>query len=112
METTSLALDQLLRAVGDPVAGLRDIGPGHPEFLEAQVIRAAAGVLAKSPDTFPAIARAIQMADGLVMPPRTRAHLAAADAWLSGNPVLAAEHYSSILGRWPYDLLALRLSRT
>jgi hypothetical protein len=110
MQVTSLALDHLLRAVGDPVAELRDIGPGHPEFDRAQTIRAAAGVLAKHPDTFPAIAQAIQTADGLAVSPRTRAHFAAAEAWLSGNPVLAAESYASILSRWPCDLLALRLA--
>jgi len=110
MKTTSLALDHLLRAVGDPVAELRDIGPGHPEFDRAQTIRAAAGVIAKTPDTFPAIAQAIRGVDELAASPRTRAHFAAAKAWLSGNPVLAAESYAFILGRWPRDLLALRLA--
>ena len=112
MNATSLALDHLLRAVGDPVAELCDIVPGHPEFNAAQIIRAAAGVLAKNPDTFPAIAQTIRISDGRAMPPRTRAHLAAAEAWLCGNPVLAAERYASILGRWPGDLLALRLAQS
>ena len=110
MTTASLALDHLLRAIGDPVADLSDIGPGHPEFELAQTIRAAAGVLAKTPDTFPLIARAIRTADGPPLSPWTRAHLAAAEAWLSGNPVLAAESYAFILSRWPHDLLALRLA--
>ncbi len=110
MQATSLALDHLLRAIGDPVAELRDIGPGHAEFDRAQTIRAAAGVLAKITDAFPAIAQAIQTADGRRVSPRIRVHLAAAEAWLSGNPVLAAENYSSILNRWPRDLLALRLA--
>ena len=112
MKATSLALDHLLRAVGDPVADLRDIGPGHPEFNQAQIIRAAAGVLAKIPDTFPAIAQAIRIADGPGVSPQIRAHLAAAEAWLSGNPVLAAERYASILSKWPRDLLALRLAQS
>jgi hypothetical protein len=112
MQATSLALDHLLRAIGDPVVELCDIGPGHPEFNQAQTIRAAAGVLAKIPDTFPAIAQAIQTADGLAVSPLTSAHLAAAEAWLSGNPVLAAESYASILSRWPCDLLALRLAQS
>jgi hypothetical protein len=112
MQATSLALDHLLRGVGDPVVELCDIGPGHPEFDRARVIRAAAGVLAKIPDTFPAIAQAIRTADGLAVSLKTRAHLAAADAWLSGNPVLAAEGYASILNKWPHDLLALRLAQS
>lgn len=112
MQTTSPALYNLLCAIGDPVADLRDIGPGHPEFIQAQTIRVAAGVLAKVPDTFPAIAQAIQATDGRRVPPQTRAHFAAAEAWLAGNPVLAAESYASILGRWPHDLLALRLAQS
>jgi len=112
MQATSLALDHLLCGVGDPVIELFDIGPGHPEFNQAQTIRAAAGVLAKIPDTLPAIAQAIRTGDGLAVAPQTRAHLAAAEAWLSGNPVLAAESYASILNRWPCDLLALRLAQS
>ena len=112
MQATALALDHLLRAVGDPVAELRAIGPGHPEFNLAQIIRAAAGVLAKIPDALPAIARAIRPTAGVGGSPQTRAHLAAAEAWLSGDPALAAERYASILNRWPRDLLALRLAQS
>jgi hypothetical protein len=112
MQATSLALDHLLRAVGDPVADLCDIGAGHPEFNRAQTIRAAAGVLAKVPDTLPAIAQVISTTDRRAASPRTRAHLAAAEAWLSGEPVLAADGYASILSRWPCDLLALRLAQS
>jgi len=91
---------------------LREIGPGHPEFGNAQTIRAAAGVLAKVPDTFPAIAQAIRTADRPAVSPRARAHFSAAAAWLSGNPVRAAESYAVILSRWPCDLLALRLAQS
>ena len=112
MQATSLALEHLLCAIGDPIGELRDIGPEHPEFIRAQTIRAAAGVLAKVPDTFPAIAQAIGTADSVPMSPQARTHLAAAEAWLSGNPVLAAESYAFILNRWPSDLLALRLAQS
>jgi hypothetical protein len=112
MQATSRALDLLLRAAGDPLAELRGIAPGHPEFHRAQVIRAGVGVLAKTPDAFPAIAQAIQAAGEPGAAPDERAHLAAAQAWVAGNPVLAAERYASILGRWPHDLLALRLAQS
>jgi hypothetical protein len=112
MQATALALDYLLRAAGDPVAELREIGPGHPEFGLAQIIRAAAGVLAKTPAALPAIARAVRPTRGVGASPQTRAHLAAAEAWLAGDPVLAAERYASILSRWPRDLLALRLAQS
>ena len=112
MQATSLALDYLLRAVGDPVAELRDVGPGHPDFNRAQTIRAAAGVLAKSSDGLPAIAEAIGSLDEREVSPRTRAHFAAAEAWLAGDPGLTAESYAFILSRWPRDLLALRLAQS
>ncbi len=112
MQATSLALEHLLCAIGDPIRELRDIGPEHPDFVRAQTIRAGAGVLAKVPDALPSIANAIQIANPLPKSPRARTHLAAAHAWLSGNPVLAAESYAFILSRWPRDLLALRLAQS
>jgi len=112
MESTSLALDHFLCAVGDPVADVRGIGPDHPEFDRAQIIRAAVGVLAKSPDALPALAEVLKVGAGPGASPRTRAHLAAAQAWLDGDPVLAGERYVSILRRWPHDLLALRLAQS
>jgi hypothetical protein len=112
MQTTAPALDHLLRATGNPVAELRDVGPDHPEFGQAQVIRAAAAVLAKIPDTLPAVAQVIQTTDRRRLPPQSRAHLAAAEAWLAGDPVRAAECYVAIVAQWPDDLLALRLAQS
>lgn len=109
MKATSRALDHLLCAVGDPLADLRGIGSEHPEFDRAQTIRAAVGVLAKSPDALPALLGVLNSGVGPGASPRTRAHLAAAQAWLDGDPVLAAERYAAILESWPRDLLALRL---
>jgi len=112
MQATFRALDHLLRAAGDPIADLRDIGPGHPEFNRAQSIRAAAGVLAKVPDQFPSIAQAVRTVGAPAVSPRIRAHFAAAEAWLAGDPILAAESYALILSKWPRDLLALRLAQS
>jgi hypothetical protein len=112
MQLTARALDRLLRAVGDPIGEIRDIGPGHSEFVEATVLRAASGVLTKTPDALPAIAEALRAAEDMVAPARARAHLDAARAWLDGDPALAAERYASILSRWPHDLLALRLAQS
>lgn len=112
MKATSLALDHLLRAIGDPIADLRDIGPGHAEFCRALTIRAGAGVLAKDPRAWPAITQVLTQAQGIDASPAARAHFSAAQAWLAGDPVLAAESYASILDRRPYDLLALRLAQS
>jgi hypothetical protein len=112
MQATSRALEHLLCAIGDPIGELRDVGPEHPEYVRAQTIRAAAGVLAKIPDALPAIELAVRSADGLLLSPRARSHVAAAQAWLRGDPLLAAEGYAFILARWPSDLLALRLAHS
>ena len=109
MKATSRALDHLLCAVGDPLADLDGIGPEHPESDRAQTIRAAVGVLAKSPDALPVLVEVLNAGVGPGASPRTRAHLAAAQAWVDGDPVLAAERYAAILESWPRDLLALRL---
>jgi hypothetical protein len=109
MKATSRALDHLLCAVGDPLADLDGIDLDHPEFDRGQTIRAAVGVLAKSPDALPALLNVLNAGAGPGASPRTRAHLAAAQAWLDGDPVLAAERYAAILESWPRDLLALRL---
>lgn len=111
MEATTRALDLLLRASGDPLAELGGIRPGHPEFQRAQVIRAGAGVLAKTPDVFPEIERAIAVGE-LRAPPEVRVHLDAAQAWIAGNPVVSAERYAAILSARPDDLLALRLAQS
>ncbi|MBX9628909.1 MAG: hypothetical protein K2X67_00175 [Burkholderiales bacterium] len=109
MLLTAHALDCFLRAAGDPVAELRHVGPGHAEFEQAQIIRIAVGVLAKNPAAFPAIGAAIAAFDGMPLAARTDAHVLAAEAWCSGDPVAAAEAYVSITNRWPDDLVALRL---
>lgn len=111
MDASSRALDLLLRAAGDPLAELSGIGPGHPEFHQASSIRAAAGVLAKTPGAFTAIERAITAGEQGA-PPEVRAHLHAAQAWVAGNPVAAAERYAAILETRPSDLLALRLAQS
>ena len=112
MNSISRALDHLLRAMGDPIRDLDDVGPGHPGHLHAEVIRAAVGVLAKVPAALPAISRATREADVPGVPPRLRAHLEAARAWVHGDPEQAAQRYSEIVEHWPTDLLAMRLAQS
>lgn len=109
MLVTAHALDSFLRAAGDAVAELRHVGPGHAEFEEAQIIRIAVGVLAKNPASFPGIGAAIAAFGDLPLGGRAAAHVQAAQAWCSGDPVAAAEAYVSIAERWSDDLVALRL---
>jgi len=107
---TGTALDEILRAVGDPLVTLSAIGPGHAEAEEAQLLRAAVGVIAKTPATFPAIAEAVRHLREASPSPRARAHIAATEAWLRGEPLLAAERYAAAAHVFPHDLLALRLA--
>jgi hypothetical protein len=112
MPLLSRALDQLLRATGDPLRELQRIEPDHPSHARAAVLRAAVGVLAKVPSALPSVARAIGAADGPRLSPRLRLHLDAADYWLRGEAELAARHYEKVLASWPRDLLALRLAQS
>jgi hypothetical protein len=110
--STSRALEHLLCGIGNPIVELDGIGRGHPEFNRAQTLRAAAGIIAKVPAAMPAVAQAVRGADVAAASERTRAHFAAAETWLAGNPILAAESYAFVLSRWPRDLLALRLAES
>jgi hypothetical protein len=112
MPLLSKALDHLLRATGDPLYDLKEIGPDHPSHARAEVLRAAVGVLAKVPAALPSVAHAIAAADSPRLSPRLRRHLEAAEAWVRGEAEQAAQHYENILARWPRDLLALRLAQS
>ena len=80
MKTTSIDLDHLLRAVGDPVFDLRDIGPDHAEFPHAQTIRIGAGVLSNMPDALLALEEALHTIDEHSLSPALRAYFEAAGA--------------------------------
>jgi hypothetical protein len=110
MRLIARALDHLLRATGDPLSDLVGIGPDHPDHVQAAVIRAAVGVLAKVPDTLPDVARAIHAAESSQLSRHWRAHLEAAQLWVQGDAHAAARRYADIVRSAPRDLLALRLA--
>ncbi|MFN0041000.1 MAG: hypothetical protein ACKVP2_15915 [Burkholderiales bacterium] len=109
---TAIALDHLLCAVGDPLVDLSGIAPGDAEYSRALLIRIAAGIIAKDPDGHAAIRRSIEAFPLADLTKPNAMHLAAANAWLSGDPARAAQIYESILHHWPHDLLALRLAQS
>src|SRR5262249_57824636 len=90
MEATSRALDHFLCAVGDPAADVLSIGPDDPEFDRAQTIRAAVGVLAKSPDALPALAKVLEAGAGAGAAPPTPPPPAPAPARVARRPRPAA----------------------
>jgi hypothetical protein len=113
-ETFDHALEDFLRAVGDPLAHIEPMLVEHPEFVMGQMLRASAAVAAKHPSALPMLRGALESipATGVEPTEQERAHLAAARAWLHGQPELAARCYTAILREWPRDLLALRLAQS
>jgi tetratricopeptide (TPR) repeat protein len=113
-EAFDRALEQLLRATGDPLAEIQPVVSEHPTFVMGHLLRAAVAVLAKDASALPPLAAALLAAEraGGRLPDHERRHFAAACAWLSGEPELAAERYASMVRDAPRDLLALRLAQS
>jgi len=110
----ALALDAFLRAVGDPLAQTQRLLERYPTFAAGYVLRLAIAVAAKDPVSLAWLDKMLRAADSAPVrwSARERAHLAAAHAWWSGDPVVAAERYAAMLREWPHDLLALRLAQS
>lgn len=113
-EAFERALDQLLRATGDPLKEIEPVLSEHPAFAMGHLLRAAIAVLAKDASALPLLAESLSAARhaGAGRTDHERRHIAAAHAWLSRDPQLAAERYAAILRDWPRDLLALRLAQS
>jgi hypothetical protein len=113
-EAFGRALDQLLRATGDPLVEIEPALNEHPTFAMGHLLRAAIAILAKDASALPLLAEslsAVAHVDGSLTE-HERRHVAAARAWLSGEPGLAAERYACIVRAAPRDLLALRLAQS
>jgi hypothetical protein len=113
-EAFGRALGCLLCAVGDPLAEIEPVLSEHPTFVMGHLLRAAVAVLAKEASALPLLHSALTAAgrESLAATDHERRHLAAARAWLRGEPELAAERYAAILRDRPRDLLALRLAQS
>ena len=113
-EAFGSALEQLLRVKGDPLVEIEPVLSEHPTFVMGHLLRAAVAVLAKDASALPSLAASLSAAGraGNDLTAHERRHFAAACAWLSGEPELAAERYASIVRDVPRDLLALRLAQS
>ena len=85
-----------------------------PRSLGSELLAIARLVAAKDASALPALAAALK-----AIAPREqrataaqRAHLAAARAWLTREPLRAARIYTQIAEREPHDLLAVRLAQS
>jgi hypothetical protein len=112
--TAARALDAFLRAVGDPLAQTQHLLERYPTFAAGYVLRVAVAVAAKDPASLAWLDETLRAADSAPVrwSARERAHLAAAHAWRSGDPAIAAERYVAVLRESPHDLLALRLAQS
>jgi len=113
-EAFGRGLHNLLRAAGDPLVEIEPALNEHPSFVMGHLLRAAVAILAKDARALPLLESALEAAGGEGIGPTDyeRRHLAAARAWLRGEPELAAERYAAILREWPRDVLALRLAQS
>jgi hypothetical protein len=109
-ERTQEATEQLLCAVGDPLAVLRDIRADDADFARAQCIRIGAAVISKLPSGLPGIREVLDSKPVRPVSRSERMHLDAGAAWLRGDPLGALRSYAAIVAQDPGDLLALRLA--
>lgn len=109
-ERTREATEQLLCAVGDPLAVLREIREDDADFIRAQCIRIGAAVLSKLPSGMPGIRKILDTTPIRRASPGERLHLDAGAAWLRGDPLASLGAYAEIVALDPGDLLALRLA--
>ena len=108
------ALDCFLRAVGDPLAHIDPVVAEHPGFVMAHVLRGAVAIARRHPNALSLLRSALDSVRRADAETTTleRAYLAAAEAWLDGQPELAAERFTAIVYAWPRELLALRLAQS
>ena len=108
------ALDCFLRGAGDPLLHAQQLLAQRPTFAEGYVLQMAFAVAAKEPASLALLEETLLTAGRarVSWDARSRAHLAAAHAWLGREPALAAERYAAILREWPHDVLALRLAQS
>jgi tetratricopeptide (TPR) repeat protein len=113
-EAYRTARDAFLRATGEPTGLMDALLDAHPEFLPAHLLRIAKLVAAKDASAWPALRTAITATEPFAGLANTLelALLAAARAWLAGDPLLAAELYTQVALAAPHDLLALRLAQS
>src|SRR5688500_6279997 len=101
------ALDRLLRFHPDVIALSGQLVSEHPECAMGHAMAAYLGLMSTEPaDAEAARGSASSLRAGPATP-RERAHLAAIDAWCTGDWHGAARLLDQLLLQWPTDVLAL-----
>src|SRR5262245_16875573 len=101
------ALDLMLTYRGNPAAEIERVLADDPRCIFGHCLRAALIVRADDDAARPALIASIAAIEAAC--PGTndpaRRHAAAAQAWLQGDPALAAERYGAIVDERPRDIL-------
>ncbi len=108
------ALQCLHSGRGDALAAVDAILADAPDFAAAIALRAAIWILGAERPHGRALRTAIATVDRRLPQAneRERRHLAAARAWLTGNPALALARYGTLVTDHPRDSLALHVAQT
>ena len=107
----NLAVEQYLEFRPELPETLRAALALDPQFVMANVFSAVALRLAGNDALLPRARKHLASAQAAQAgaTPREQAHVAALEAWLSGDLVLANRQYEALLADTPEDLLALKL---
>jgi hypothetical protein len=103
-----------LRATDERLTSVDALLAERPDSLAAWLLKIAKYVVAKDAGALRALAAALEAAAPLERhaTEAQRAHLAAARAWLSREPLQAARIYTRLAKEAPHDLLAVRLAQS
>lgn len=101
------ALDAMLSFHGDPIGGADEALALDPSLVSAHLLKAHTFAFSLHPSLLPRASASLDAARALAADDRERGHIAAAGAWLRGDPAAARAAFDTILDEHPRDLLAL-----
>jgi tetratricopeptide (TPR) repeat protein len=106
------ALGEYLGLIDDPAATLAEAVRADPEFIIGHTTISALNSLGGVPGSSAAVQAPLAAAEALAgnATPRERLHIAAADAWATGDIEGAAAYWETALADDPADILSLRLA--
>jgi tetratricopeptide (TPR) repeat protein len=102
-------LELLLNHRGNPLAEIERVLANDPQSVSGHCLRAGLIVCADAVAARSSLAESLATIEAACPDTQhvARRHAAAAQAWLNGDPALAADRYGAILIDWPRDILAL-----